>query len=136
MLTPHRARVAIRLAALTAQAWVGLAVFDLAMVSGFAHVHERVRRSMVRARAPARRLSPGDVVWAVDEACVWYVKRAACLQRSVVATRLLRRHGVHADLVIGYRPIPFESHAWVEVEGRVVNDRQQYQKFFAVLERL
>ncbi len=75
-------------------------------------------------------------IWAVDEACVWYVKRAPCLQRSAVATRLLRRHGVPAELVIGYRPIPFESHAWVEVGGQIVNDRPQYKKFFAVLERL
>jgi hypothetical protein len=135
-MTPHQARDAIRLAALTAQAWVGLVLFDLAILSGFARVHERVRRSAVRSRAAARPWPPEDVVWAVDEACVWYVRRAACLQRSVVATRLLRRHGVHADLVIGYRAIPFESHAWVEVDGRVVNDRPQYQKFFAVLECL
>ncbi len=75
-------------------------------------------------------------MWAVDEACVWYVKRVACLQRSVIATWLLRRYGMQAELVIGYRPLPFESHAWVEVDGQVVNDRPQYQKFFTVLDRL
>jgi hypothetical protein len=135
-MTPHQARDAIRLAALTAQAWLGLVAFDVAILAGFARVHERVRRCTVRRRGGAKSLPPEDVVWAVDEACVWYVKRVLCLQRSVVATRQLRHYGVRADLVIGYRPIPFESHAWVEVDGRVVNDRQQYQKFFAVLERL
>jgi hypothetical protein len=64
------------------------------------------------------------------------VKRAACLQRSAVATWLLRRHGVPAELVIGYRPLPFESHAWVEVDGQVVNDLPQYKKVFKVLDRL
>jgi hypothetical protein len=136
MVTSQRPRDVIQLAWLTARAWIGLAAFDLALLAGFARVHERLRRQAVRKRAGARQLPPEDVVWAVDEACVWYVKRAACLQRSVVATRLLRWYGVRADLVIGYRPIPFESHAWVEVDGRVVNDRPQYQKFFAVLERL
>jgi hypothetical protein len=124
-----------RLGALTAEAWLSLAAFDLALFTGFARVHERLRRCPVRARA-VKSQTADQVVWAVDEACVWYVKRAACLQRSAVATRLLRRRGIRADLVIGYRPIPFESHAWVEVDGRIVNDRQQYQKFFAVLERL
>ena len=33
-----------------------------------------------------------------------------------------RRNGIAAQLVIGCRPLPFESHAWVEVDGRVVND--------------
>jgi hypothetical protein len=59
-----------------------------------------------------------------------------CLQRSMVATWLLRRHGIAAKMVIGCRPLPFESHAWVEVDGCVVNDRPQYQRAFRVLERL
>jgi hypothetical protein len=120
---------------LTLQAWLALVVFDLMVLGGFARVHDRVRRCRVKPRAEA---APhvDEVIWAVDEACVWYVKRAACLQRSVVATWLLRRNGWPAEMVIGYRPTPFESHAWVEVAGVVVNDRPQYQKFFAVLERL
>jgi hypothetical protein len=125
-------------ALLTLEAWLALARFDLAMLAGFSRAHERVRRSPVRQ--PTHPAGPSshvdDVVWAVEEACVWYVKRVPCLQRSAVVTCLLRRHGVPAELVIGYRPVPFESHAWVEVDGRIVNDRPQYKKFFAVLERL
>jgi hypothetical protein len=135
MLTPRSRFHTMRRAALIARAWVGLAAFDLALGLGFARAHERLRTCRVRTR-PDRVMAPEEIVWAVEEACVWYVKRAPCLQRSAVATRLLRRHGVPAELVIGYRPIPFESHAWVEVGGRVVNDRPQYQRFFTVLERL
>jgi transglutaminase superfamily protein len=125
-----------RLTALTTHAWLGLAAFDIALAMGFARAHGLAR---ARADRAADRLSAGvvdDIVWAVDEACVWYVKRAACLQRSAVLVRLLRRRGARADLVIGYRPLPFESHAWVEIDGRVVNDSQQYRTMFAVLERL
>jgi hypothetical protein len=135
MLTRRSPFRTIRCAALVARAWIGLAAFDLALRAGFARAHERLRRCRVRTRS-ARAVLPEHIVWAVDEACVWYVKRAPCLQRSAVATRLLRRHGVPAELVIGYRPIPFESHAWVEVNGQILNDRPQYQKFFTVLERL
>jgi hypothetical protein len=119
---------------LTLQAWCLLVVFDCARAAGFARAYEGLRRAPCKGRSIV--CSVEDVVWATDEACVWYVKRAACLQRSAVATWLLRRHGFAATLVVGYRPIPFESHAWVEVNGLVVNDRSQYQRFFTVLDRL
>jgi hypothetical protein len=125
---------------LTAQAWLGLIAFDLALGTlrgfGFARMYDRLKRRHTSKRRPASHAAVEDIVWAVDEACVWYLKRAECLQRSVIATWLLRRHGVRAELVIGYRALPFESHAWVEVDGVVVNDRPQYQKAFTVLDRL
>ena len=133
-MTLHDFRRAVRIARLTAQAWLGLLGFDLARVVGFARLCDRLRRHPAanrRSRPPVE-----DVIWSVDEACVWYVKRAACLQRSVVAAWLLRRHGVAAEVVIGCRPLPFESHAWVEVDGQVVNDRPQYQRAFTVLDRI
>lgn len=136
MLIWHDARRACRLALLTGHAWLGLMAFDVARLAGFARVHDWVRRSRPSAQRRRSWATVDDLVWAVDEACVWYVKRAACLQRSVAATWLLRRHGFQAELVIGCRPLPFESHAWVEVDGRVVNDRPQYQRFFTVLDRL
>lgn len=126
---------ALRLALFTVHAWLGLMAFDLVVRLGFGRVHRWMRRCRVNTRRDGAAYTL-DIVWAVEEACVWYVKRAACLQRSAVTTWLLRRHGIHAELVIGYRPVPFESHAWVEVAGSVVNDRPQYQKFFAVLERV
>lgn len=130
----HQLSRGLRLAALTMQAWTALAAFDVARPAGFARLCDWLRR-----RRPATRRSRAlieEIVWSVDEACVWYVKRAPCLQRSVVATWLLRRHGYAAETVIGCRPLPFESHAWVEVDGRVVNDLPQYQHAFTVLHRL
>jgi hypothetical protein len=124
----------VRLIVLTAHAWLGLIAFDLALLAGFSRVHDWLRRRCPRRR-PSSWAAVDDIIWAVDEACVWYVKRAACLQRSAIATWLLRRHGVAAELVIGCRPLPFESHAWVEVDGHIVNDRPQYQKYFSVLDR-
>ena len=60
-------------------------------------------------------------------ATCFYWKPVLCLQRAVCTVRLLRRHGIHARLVIGYRPSPFFSHAWVEVNGRVVYGSAAYQ---------
>lgn len=133
-MTLHAVVRAVHLIELTIEAWLALAAFDVARLAGFARVRERLRRLSPARKASAASID--DVVWSVDEACVWYVKRAACLQRSVVATWLLRRHGIAAELVIGCRPLPFESHAWVEVDGCVVNDRPQYQRAFTVLDRV
>lgn len=120
---------------LSIEAWAGLLLFDLLSCGGFPFVHAftRARRVARRSAAPE---ATARVCRAVEEACIWYVKRAYCLQRSSVATWMLRRRGVPAQLVIGYRPVPVDSHAWVEVAGQVVNDRPQYQKFFRVLDRL
>lgn len=133
-MTVGSVRRAVRLATLTGQAWFALVAFDVARPAGFARLC-----AWLRGRRPSPRRTvadPLDVVWSVDEACVWYVKGAACLQRSVVATWLLRRHGFEAEMVIGCRTLPFESHAWVEVDGRVVNDLPQYQRAFTVLHRV
>lgn len=72
---------------------------------------------------------------AVDVACVWYWKQTLCLQRSAATACLLRRYGTKAQMVIGSRLMPFQAHAWVEVEGRVVNDRPYVQETYAVLDR-
>jgi hypothetical protein len=61
-------------------------------------------------------------------ATCFYWKPVLCLQRAVCTVRLLRRHSIVARLVIGYRPSPFFSHAWVEVDGRVVYGSPVYQK--------
>ena len=62
-----------------------------------------------------------------------YWKPVRCLQRSLCTARLLRIHGVAAQLVIGYRAMPFLSHAWVESDGRVVNDSPVYRQRLRVL---
>jgi hypothetical protein len=61
---------------------------------------------------------------AVRDACIFYPRDAKCLQRSAVVTRMLRRRGLKAQLVIGHFPLPQRWHAWVELNGSVVWDHQ------------
>jgi hypothetical protein len=77
----------------------------------------------------------GEICEAVDAACSWYPKQVKCLQRSVATTLLLRRAGVAAKFVAGAQKLPFEAHAWVEVDGRVINDKPDYVNRFIVFER-
>ena len=78
---------------------------------------------------------PSAIAAAVRDAAPFYWKPVRCLQRSMITARMMHRHGIRAEVVIGYRPIPFFSHAWVEVGGRVVNDSPTYQMRLQVLER-
>jgi len=120
----------------TFTAIVGIASVNLLLrVLGFKTLCETVRSWPINDRvliADARPL----VCEAVKRAAIWYPRQSMCLQRSVVATCLLRQSGVAADLVIGCRKIPFGAHAWVEVAGEVANDKRQVQGFYKVLTRL
>ena len=99
---------------------------------GFRSVHRDVERQHVAAK-PAEPETTARVCDAVTLATCLYWKRVFCLQRSAVSARLLKRAGIDARLVIGYRPSPFFSHAWVEVNGRVVNDSPAYKERLQVL---
>jgi hypothetical protein len=125
----------VRFVWLTLMAWLGLLRYDLRRALRFPRSYEHVRNVRVRRHSRVN-ASVAFVCRAVDEACVWYGRPVLCLQRSVVTTILLRRHAHNATLVIGFRPVPFESHAWVEVNDVVVNDRPQYKQRFKVLAQL
>lgn len=90
-----------------------------------------ILQSLKKQRVALKSATPGleqPVCDAVLLATCLYWKPVLCLQRSVCTARLLREHGIDARMVIGYRPSPFFSHSWVEVEGRVVYGSPAYQK--------
>jgi Transglutaminase-like superfamily len=117
------------------KAYGKLILFDLCLARGnFAALYEKVRNYPVSKRTP----SPDTVeriCYAVDLACIWYWKEALCLQRSAATACLLKQHGVPAQMVIGAQQMPFKAHAWVEVDGRVVNDKAYTPEMYAVLDR-
>jgi Transglutaminase-like superfamily len=117
------------------QALLGLLAYDIlsnlcrfqtvySMVKGW-KVNSKTNRSGIIAR----------VCVAVNYACVWYPKQALCLQRSFVTTYLLRKHGIAAQMVLGAQKLPFKAHAWVEVDGRAINERSNVQTTYAVWDK-
>lgn len=117
------------------QAYVELVRFDAYLIRGdFAALYQRVRACRV-AQPPPAGSTLDAVCSAVDRACVFYVKEVLCLQRSAATTCLLRRHGVSAELAIGAQHTPFRAHAWVEVDGRVINDKPYVSETYAVVDR-
>jgi len=87
----------------------------------------------VRTRKAVGEALERAVCDAVVLASCFYWKPVLCLQRSICALRVLRSRGIAARVVVGYRPAPFFSHAWVEIDGRVVNDSAVYKKRLTVL---
>jgi len=120
---------------LVLKAYSKLIQFDLYLARGtFSILYQKVRDYPIANTTPL-----GNVVdpicSAVDMACIWYWKEALCLQRSAATACLLKNYGVPARMVIGAQQKPFRAHAWVEVDGRVVNDKPYVSEMYAVLER-
>jgi Transglutaminase-like superfamily len=119
----------------TAQAYLTLIQFDLLLANEeFSALYDKVRNHAVASDNPTE-ATIEQVLKAVDLACTWYWKEALCLQRSAATTCLLRRHGIRDEMVLGVQDIPFKAHAWVEVSGRVVNDKPYMTEMYAVLDR-
>lgn len=120
---------------LVLSAFLKLVDFDLYLARGkFGALYDKVRHSPLAASTP----NPDaleQICSAVDMACIWYWKEVLCLQRSAATACLLKKYGVPAQMVIGVQQIPFTAHAWVEVDGRVVNDKPYTPEMYAVLDR-
>jgi len=120
---------------LVLEAYLKLIYFDLYLARGnFSALYGRVR-SYQTSKNTASADAIERICSAMDMACIWYWKEALCLQRSAATVCLLRRYGVPAQLVIGAQQMPFKAHAWVEVDGHVVNDKPYTQEVYGVLDR-
>nr|UXE46043.1 hypothetical protein Hi04_10k_c5548_00008 [uncultured bacterium] len=100
----------------------------------FAGLYSRVRNQEIGIPVNAPHIAE-NICTAVDLACIWYWKQVLCLQRSAATACLLKRHGISAQLMIGAQQMPFKAHAWVEVNGIVVNDKPYIREIYAVLDR-
>jgi hypothetical protein len=117
------------------RAYATLIFFDLSLARGnFAALYDKVRNCPIKKSAPPA-ASVDEICSAVDLASIWYWKEVLCLQRSAATACLLKRQGVPAQMVIGAHQMPFKAHAWVEVDGRVVNDKPYTREIYAVLDR-
>lgn len=120
---------------LVLKAYLKLIHFDLYLARGnFAALYGKVRKYPIGKQAPCPD-AVERICSAIDMACIWYWKEALCLQRSAATACLLKKYGVPAQMVIGAQQMPFKAHAWVEVGGRVVNDKVYMPEIYAVLDR-
>jgi hypothetical protein len=117
-----------RYASLVFRALCEITRYDvIASLCGIGCIFRHLRQQRV-SHKPCNEELQRAICDAVLLATCFHWKPVLCLQRSVCTVRLLRKYGVDARLAIGYRPSPFFSHAWVEVDGQVVYGSAAYQK--------
>jgi hypothetical protein len=117
------------------RAYLLLLSFETAIARGrFKTVYRRVHDcTLGSVSASSRCLEARD---AINWACLLYFKEVQCLQRSAALVCLLRALGIPAQLVIGAQQLPFRAHAWVELNGEVINDSPSSVQLYGVLDRL
>jgi len=120
---------------LVLKAYLNLIYFEMYLARGnFAALYCRVRNYPIGKDVELPH-AVENICSAIDLACIWYWKEARCLQRSAATACLLKKHGVPAQMVIGTQQMPFKAHAWVEVHGRVVNDKPYTPEIYEVMDR-
>jgi hypothetical protein len=76
-----------------------------------------------------------DLAWAIS--CLNRITpiRSACLTQSLALWSLLREAGIEAQLCVGARQSPYglRAHAWVQLNGRVLNDDPEVAQRFPLL---
>jgi hypothetical protein len=121
----------------TLAAFMGLLAFDVLLkIRGFQSLIEKVEHWPTAEPCTPDLAKCRRVRAMVDRAQMYYPKKAMCLQHSAVVTCLLRRRGVPAQMVLGAQIFPAKAHAWVEMEGKVVNDFTGVQNTYQVMRRI
>ena len=109
--------------------------FEICLARGnFRALYDKVRDYPLNRKPPEPEIIE-RICSAVDRAAIWYPRKVLCLQRSAATACLLKAYGVRAQMVIGAQQMPFRAHAWVEVAGRVVNDKPYTPEMYSVLDR-
>jgi hypothetical protein len=98
-------------------------------------LRQMVQEQPIHYWVASRRTAYASLTYAMELACVFYFKHVLCLQRSAATTMMFRRYGWPAQIVTGAQIVPYEFHAWVEVDDIVVNDKPYMKEIYQVLER-
>ena len=121
---------------LVVKAYFHLVCFEvLLQFADFETLHRRIRNYPTVSSSANSVEHAIRICSAMDMACVFYWKHVLCLQKSAATVCLLRRCGIPAQMVIGAQKLPFKAHAWVEIDGQVINDKPYLPKLYGILDR-
>ena len=129
-----------RIRAFSRRDWLDLAEASWTLASAHAALRwQSPARVIARAISPqttrAAAFTPArlqQVTWLVGVAGR-RVMPVPCLSRSVALARVLARRGVATSIRVGVRTIDgrLDAHAWVELDGRVINDDAAHVRQYA-----
>ena len=120
------------------QAACALPIVDLALpLLGFVRLRSLLSRDVSsttrRTGGPRRGLTPEAQARLIAVAARRGPWRVGCLRESLLLWWLLRRRGADAELRVGVREAAggIAAHAWVELDGRPLNDRPDVASRYA-----
>jgi hypothetical protein len=132
-----------KLLRLSGREYADLVMAQLALCVAQLRVWARPRGRLVVATspAPAPAAGSGDAVAArlaraVSRAARFGLFRPQCLVRAVALNQMLEARGIRGSQIrIGVRWLDgqFQAHAWVEYEGRVLGDREDFVTAYSPL---
>ena len=134
-------RLLVKLAVILPVVGAALRCFGLRRTCQLVGEERRSGAGAESADAPVNLASAERLARLVDIASRHGAWRATCLPRSLVLCSLLHRGGHRAELRIGVRKgangeAGVRAHAWVELGGRVINDRLSVVDDYAAYESL
>lgn len=93
------------------------------LLFGFGKVYRFIAGVKPRNREILRNADEriNKVCYTVKAASRYQFVQSQCLEQSFVLYYLLKREGVNVNLCIGVSKWPFASHAWVEIQGEIIN---------------
>lgn len=114
------------------------AIVVLLKLTGYQRLHRLGERAVAPRPLPADADARIDrTVRMVDLTIARLPIPSACLSQSLTLWLLLRAQGVPSEVCIGVRPggAPLDAHAWVEHEGRPLNETESVVSSYAALRR-
>lgn len=67
---------------------------------------------------------------------IYYRRRLDCLPKALAMYRFLRLHGIPAELCVGVKKYPFSGHAWVEFDGRILDEKPDRVRRYTPIKKL
>ena len=105
---------------------------------GFCRLKEKIERLPIRELSSASQTTSSSqkklhILRAVRSAELHGFSTPNCLERSLTLWWMLRRAGIASELRIGARKSDsrFEAHAWIEVDGQVLNDTPEVHAHYS-----
>ena len=125
---------------LLALVWLGLPLVELSLRrDGLNRTQRRLvwlaNRLQKKSQGPSH--SPDQIVKLLNLALRYTLLRPRCLGRTLTLQWLLEIQGLRSEMRLGvrYTPTGLEAHAWLEYQGRVLNDRPEMVAQFRAFDR-
>lgn len=97
------------------------------------HIKNQHQKNKISLSPAAAENQLDDITFSLNQACFYYFYRTKCLEWAATFTLLAIDKGIDAKLNIGVQNNPFYAHAWVEINGRVIEDIAKLPKQMSVI---